>query len=231
MRKAGGPAPLAQRGLDFIGGARAGCSLCSPHRHTSPEHTLGTSLLRRWGAETGRAQSRIMKATGKTQLPSNPTSGARRRGHARHCHRRSAPPGAPAEPSAHRAAPLPAQQPPSACLQPRGLGRGGHSPPPPGAAGRAHGGTRELWAAPDAGSCGDGAPAAAPGRTPASAPLGFHRLFPKLHRHLTNGLSFVMKKPFTGCMVTCSLFFTQANCWRFPKLLMHTTTWLKPPGF
>lgn len=130
MRKAGGPAPLAQRGLDFIGGARAGCSLCSPHRHTSPEHTLGTSLLRRWGAETGRAQSRIMKATGKTQLPSNPTSGARRRGHARHCHRRSAPPGAPAEPSAHRAAPLPAQQPPSACLQPRGLGRGGHSPPP-----------------------------------------------------------------------------------------------------
>lgn len=132
MRKAGGPAPLAQRGLDFIGGARAGCSLCSPHRHTSPEHTLGTSLLRRWGAETGRAQSRIMKATGKTQLPSNPTSGARRRGHARHCHRRSAPPGAPAEPSAHRAAPLPAQQPPSACLQPRGLGRGGHSPPPAG---------------------------------------------------------------------------------------------------
>ena len=60
---------------------------------------------------------------------------------------------------------------------------------------------------PGRGSCRDGAPAVAPGRTPPPAPSCFHHLFPKLYEHLTNELSFMMKKSFTGCTGTCSLSF------------------------
>lgn len=67
---------------------------------------------------------------------------------------------------------------------------------------------------PGRGSCRDGAPAVAPGRTPPPAPSCFHHLFPKLYEHLTNELSFMMKKVvhwMYGDLL--SLFsYIQANC-------------------